>query len=148
MNLAKRTYVKNWDHMKPKDKHKITIKGPNAANIDVKKISYITEEAGYWRKANQIHGWFVRNVQDGNDDCKNYYVSYDQLKELLDTVKQVLKAPNRAKDLLPVQAGFFFGGEEYDQYYFQDLEYTKKLLEDILKNPANMNADFEYSSSW
>ena len=23
----------------------------------------------YWRKANQIHAWFVDNVQQGNDDC-------------------------------------------------------------------------------
>lgn len=146
--LAKKTYVQNWDHMKPKNKHKITIKGPNSANIDTKKISYIVEEAGCWRKANQIHHWFVTNVQNGNDDCKDYYVSHEQLEELLDLVKQVLKAPNKAKELLPVQSGFFFGGTEYDQYYFQDLEYTKKLLEDILKNPANMHADFYYSSSW
>ena len=27
------------------------------------------EEVGYWRKANAIHGWFVRNVQNGKDDC-------------------------------------------------------------------------------
>ena len=28
--------------------------------------SYIVRtEAGYWRKANQIHGWFVNNCQDG-----------------------------------------------------------------------------------
>lgn len=148
MYLAKRTYVKNWDHMKPAEKHKITTKGPEAASIDTKKISYIVEDAGYWRKANQIHNWFVNNVQKGEDDCKDYHVSNEQLEELLDVVKQVLKAPNKAKDLLPVQTGFFFGSKEYDQYYFQDLEYTKKLLEDLLKDPANMSADFYYHSSW
>ena len=26
-------------------------------------------EAAYWRKANQIHNWFVENIQDGEDDC-------------------------------------------------------------------------------
>jgi hypothetical protein len=44
----------------------------------------------YWRKANQIHNWFVENVQDGNDDCKDYYVSRKQLEELRDTCKAVL----------------------------------------------------------
>ena len=42
----------------------------------------ITFELAYWRKANAIHGWFVKNVQEGNDDCGNYYVSPDKLKEL------------------------------------------------------------------
>ena len=28
-----------------------------------------------WRKANQIHSWFVENVQSGKDDCGMYYVS-------------------------------------------------------------------------
>ena len=33
--------------------------------------SYIVRtEAGYWRKANQIHGWFVNKCQDGVDDCQ------------------------------------------------------------------------------
>ena len=31
--------------------------------------SRIIEQVGYWRKANQIHNWFVENVQDGEDDC-------------------------------------------------------------------------------
>lgn len=148
MSLAKRTFVKNYDFQKPEEKHEITIKGPLAASIDTKNISYITENAGQWRKANQIHKWFVDNVQNGHDDCKDYYVSHEQLEELLDLVKQVLKAPNKAKDLLPYQEGFFFGGTEYDKYYFQNLEYTKKLLENLLKDPASMNKDFYYSSSW
>ena len=40
------------------------------------------EEVGYWRKANQIHKWFVENVQEGEDDCGQYEVSFDQLREL------------------------------------------------------------------
>ena len=33
------------------------------------------ESFGYWRKANQIHKWFVDNVQGGIDDCRPYPVS-------------------------------------------------------------------------
>ena len=63
----------------------------NGEKIPVKKknISYIVEEAGYWRKANQIHKWFVDNVQEGIDDCGNYDVSIDKLKELLSLCKKV-----------------------------------------------------------
>ena len=41
-------------------------------------------ETGYWRKANHIHQWFVENIQDGNDDCREYYVPRERLKELLE----------------------------------------------------------------
>ena len=36
----------------------------------------------YWRKANHIHGWFVENVQNNEDDCDEYYVSRTKLEEL------------------------------------------------------------------
>lgn len=45
---------------------------------------------GYWRKANQIHQWFVDNVQGGEDECKPHYVTREQLKELRDVCNQVL----------------------------------------------------------
>lgn len=54
--------------------------------------TYPDEDVAYWRKANQIHGWFVENVQRGEDDCKEYYVSRKRLKKLLDTVNAVLQA--------------------------------------------------------
>ena len=53
-------------------------------------VKYVDYEAGYWRKANQIHSWFVQNVQNGEDDCGNYYVELDKLKELYELVKTVL----------------------------------------------------------
>jgi hypothetical protein len=42
----------------------------------------ISRDVAYWRKANQIHSWFVNNVQDGKDDCGTYDVSMEQLEEL------------------------------------------------------------------
>lgn len=48
------------------------------------------EEVGYWRKANQIHGWFVENVQGGIDDCGYYKVSKQNVEELLSLCNQVL----------------------------------------------------------
>ena len=29
-------------------------------------------EIGYWRKSNQIHKWFVDNIQEGVDNCATY----------------------------------------------------------------------------
>lgn len=44
----------------------------------------------YWRKANQIHLWFVKNVQSDNDDCGRYYVTEEKLTELRDLCREVL----------------------------------------------------------
>lgn len=43
-----------------------------------------------WRKANQIHNWFVGNVQNGVDDCDANEVSKEQLEELLEICTNVL----------------------------------------------------------
>lgn len=147
MYLEKKTYVKNWEHTKPEEKYTITIKmGKKKSAIDPEKITYIIEEAGYWRKANAIHNWFVQNVQDGEDDCKQYFVSIDDLESLLKTVRKVLKNKSLAPELLPTKEGFFFGGTEYDDYYWEDLEHTEKILKEALKKPITGN--FYYHSSW
>ena len=52
----------------------------------------IFSEVGYWRKANQIHKWFVKHVQNNVDDCGTYEVSVGQLRDLLALCKAVKKA--------------------------------------------------------
>lgn len=132
--------------------HKITVENPdenyNLPKIDADKIVDVVEEVMYWRKANQIHKWFVDNIQNGVDDCGTYTVSLEKLQELVDLCKQVLENPEKASELLPTQSGFFFGGIEYDEYYFKDLEKTIKGLEEIMPTIDGFNNSFEYSSSW
>lgn len=122
----------------------------NPIPINTKKIAHITEQSAYWRKANQIHKWFVDNVQDGNDDCKEYEVPLEQLRKLVKTCKKVLKDHSKAEELLPTQAGFFFGGTEYTEYYFQNLKDTVKQIEPLLKEeyPKGVYVTFTYQSSW
>ena len=59
--------------------------------INFNKVSSISEQAAYWRKANAIHKWFVDHCQNGTDDCGEYEVTLDQLRELVKTCKAVLK---------------------------------------------------------
>jgi hypothetical protein len=56
-----------------------------------------------------------------------------------------IKDSTVAKELLPTTEGFFFGGTEYDQWYYEDLKYTQKILTEALKDTE---CDFEYTSSW
>lgn len=60
-----------------------------SGNLDSINISF---EVGYWRKSNQIHNWFVKNVQNKKDDCGNYYVSRDDLKDLVKLCRKVKKS--------------------------------------------------------
>ena len=45
----------------------------------------------YWRKANAIHKWFVDNVQNGDDDCGDYEVYWEQLMELKGICKRIVE---------------------------------------------------------
>jgi CRISPR/Cas system-associated protein Csx1 len=144
--LNKRTYVKNWDHMRPEERHEVTVtKNGKPVGIRPERITYVIEEVGYWRKANQIHAWFVKNVQGGEDDCKEYHVERAALEALLETVNEVIADPEKATELLPTQAGFFFGSTEYTEWYLKDLERTKEILEEAL---SENNGDYYYESSW
>jgi hypothetical protein len=147
MYLNKRIYIgANYEHRNVNGLIKLT-KGEENTPIDVdfKKVTYIIEQAGYWRKANHIHQWLVENVQDGEDDCKEYFVEEAKLQELLDICKKIKEDHELAAELLPCQAGFFFGGTEYDEYYFQNIDYTITILEEALKDKS---ADYYYESSW
>lgn len=183
MFLSKKHDIRNWDHTHADARYTISVRrgGKRLKTIKPERASYVVEAVAYWRKANQIHRWFVENVQGGDDDCREYYVSREQLKELLTTVRTVLQGsrlvpgtitngytmtatptgmveqpmleegqriadPSVARALLPTQAGFFFGGMEYDQYYYEDLEYTRDTLSELLAEQDD--AEFYYRSSW
>ena len=149
MYLDRETYVKNWDFMKPEERHEITLtKGGKPMDINVTKIKAIVEEVGYWRKANAIHKWFVDNIQEGKDDCGRYYVSKENLVELRDLCKRVLQDKDNAQTLLPPEEGFFFGGTEINQYYFDDINHTIESIEKLLAMPFIDDLSFEYHSSW
>lgn len=110
------------------------------------KRSYqILEEVIYWRKANQIHYWFVKNVQDGDDDCAMYYVSLDNLNELKEICEKILDNNELANELLPTRSGFFFGSTDYDEFYFNDIKYTLDNLNELLKKDYDW---YIYESSW
>lgn len=138
----------------------------------------ITTEIAYWRKANQIHNWFVETLGGGEDNCQRIYCTVDNLKELLETCKKVKKAsklvekgthkvysleeskqidkpykviedPTVAQQLLPTTEGFFFGSTEYDEYYLEDIDNTIEQLTKILKDLENESeVSVFYQASW
>lgn len=91
----------------------------------------VITKAAYWRKANQIHAWFVDHCQDGRDECQYTEVSLEQLAGLKTTCQRILADPTNARTNLPPREGFFFGGYEIDEYYLQDLKKTVEQIEAI-----------------
>ena len=146
MYLDKRTYVKQWEHIDEAKQYKVEVtRGGEPTNIDPKKVKYIIEEAGYWRKANAIHKWFVDNCQDGVDDCRDAYVGFDDLQALLDLCRIVIIDKSKAEQLLPSTSGFFFGNTEYDEWYYNDIQNTIEILE---KAVEDKDGEYYYTSSW
>ena len=113
--------------------------------IKDRRVKEVIVEAMYWRKSNQIHKWFVDNVQKGTDDCGTYDVSREQIEELRQLILKVLDTKNAT--LLPPQEGFFFGSKTVDDYYWQDLRDTEEKLGKVLEDFTD-NWSFEYHSSW
>ena len=108
------------------------------------RVQEITVDAMYWRKANAIHGWFVKNCQEGEDDCREYYVDREQIEELRTICKATLDGKDEG-ELEPTE-GFFFGSYEKDEWYYKDLQETVEGLDKVLTLPNSY--EFYYRSSW
>jgi hypothetical protein len=177
MYLKKKTYVKNWDHMTPEELHKITVKlgGKIRKDIQPKRISTIVEQVAYWRKANAIHKWFVKNVQDDEDNCKEFYVSKQQLQELVNLCKDVISKSvmmnghiqngqileNEKCTTILTEGKFIVNKNEIENilptgegFFFGSTDYDEVYLDD-LKMTVEMiepllkeNGEFYYTASW
>ena len=137
MYLYKETFIWKFGNNLPT----LTVDYPG---VRPERVSAITETCGQWRKANAIHNWFVTHAQDGVDGCQKTYVSKQQLQALLGLVHNVLADHSSAPAQLPTEGGFFFGSTDYDDYYFEDLELTQKILEGALAEEGV----YYYQSSW
>ena len=178
MYLSKKSYVKQWEHRKPEDQFDVSVKkgGRTFLNIKPQRISYVVEELMYWRKANQIHGWFCANGSEEIQEVK-YLLTKTDLEVLMETCKSVLEVINKSqkkvvqvvggwkdgkeymvdkevydnedviKDLLPPTEGFFYGAYEIDEWYKQNIEETLNFLQEELPN-CEEDDEFEYYASW
>lgn len=122
--------------------------------MDVEAIEY---EAMYWRKANHIHNFFVKNCQDGVDDCRRSWVSDSVLVDLVARCDAILSEDDpyerdqKAIELLPTQEGFFFGGTDLGEYYYDEVKRTRAEVAALLQmaeDAPEENWSFYYQSSW
>lgn len=146
MYLTAEKYLSEYDETEKVQAAAIAALFPELGGLA--KVNTVKVEVMYWRKANAIHSWFVQNCQDGKDECQESYVSKDQLKELVALCKKVLKNPKKAEELLCPQSGFFFGSQDVDEWYLEDLKRTVETLSAFLKAKGMEEWSVRYQSSW
>lgn len=170
MYLRAERYLSPWGD-ESKELMKSIHEALGVGDFNVQSGTRVSICAAYWRKANQVHAWFVDNVQDGEDDCKEYEVSREDLTNLRNLCAEVvehiepmfkqLKADPSLKGVvggledqiseyceatMATRSGFFFGSTDYGEYYIMDLKNTIEMLDKAL----TLSDDwwFEYQSSW
>ena len=146
MYLNASRYLSDYNEADKQKKEELFKLFPELKAYTAQATKEVTVEVGYWRKANAIHNWFVQNVQGGEDNCANYWVSRPRLSVLKSLCEQVLAEHNLAEKLLPPTGGFFFGSTEIDEGYFQDLSDTIQIIDRVLALPDGWW--IEYQSSW
>lgn len=179
MYLSKKTYVKKWDHYKEADKYDVVVtKGGKPTNIKPERVTYVIEELGYWRKANQIHAWFIENCNNGDDNNGSCYVERAKLEELLKICKEISQfklvkgqVENGAryiegKRVPSMEDGELLSDEDKARceellpttsgFFFGSTDYDQYYMEDV-KNTVKILEDaladeeadeFEYRASW
>lgn len=113
-------------------------KGVDLKQMRLKPWAVASEVMGRFKKTNQIHRWFLENIQNGVEDGRFYVVEEYQFKKLYKLCTTVDSNPDRAEELLPTLKGFDIGSAKYDDVYFDNL---KKVL--IILGSINNTFNFE-----
>lgn len=170
MYLYAEKYISSHDYKNTPEGEYTRVDNPSAKAVDEESGLNVlpTGEYGgltvkkciaYWRKANSIHGWFVRELANGVDNCEEIYVERKDLMELREQCKQALKEralvptqtiAENAEDVgaMPPVEGFFFGNYERDEWYYETLENTVKVLDEILSTVSTGDISYSYRASW
>ena len=164
--LTAKKYVAKWNYDGGFDNRVITQEFQDLLPMDTPDITRYGSAAGitieypvgYWRKANAIHNYFVHNVGEDVDDCREMYVHRDVLVDLRDRCMEVLydsfgkantsdRMEEMAKEVgLETASGFFFGDTEYGDWYKEDLKLTIEICDFVLALPEEYS--LHYQASW
>lgn len=106
-------------------------------SIDTSDIVF--KECITWRKNYAINDWILNTIQETPFDvnCKYLFIDANDLKQLLHLIDKELDARGTKKAMSWLPDETVFEDEDYkDEYlewYYEDLERTKDILEPILE---------------
>lgn len=105
-----------------------------------------TEQPWTGRKENHIQLYVETEVGDV-DNCGYLPLEKEHVERLVDRLRRVHDDHSLAAQLLPTQEGFFFGGTDYDEWYFGDIEQELKDFTQILEDWDD-DAVYAYWAWW
>jgi hypothetical protein len=106
-----------------------------------------TETVWNGRKENHIHAAMEALTGVDIEDCAYTFVSKTVIEELVAKLRHVNMNHAMAGQELPTQPGFFFGGTDYDEWYFNDVQEELKDFEKIL-NEWDDDCCYAYWAWW
>jgi len=96
-------------------------------------ISMMLIEIYYFRKAHNIHRWFVENIQNNIDDCGYYLVNSYMLPKLLNYIDSYIVT---------------FEEDEALSSIYREMTTSKSKIERIIEINKKNNIHLIYHSSW
>lgn len=112
------------------------------------------EEVAYFRKVNFLHRWACEHLNDGDEiNCRKVEMPLEKVLDLARLCTEVLADHDLAPKLLPTQSGFFFGGTDYDEYYFSDVQAVLDACKTVMRRELNDRATgakaiYAYTAWW
>lgn len=104
---------------------------------------YYAEDDVHFRKVNFVYRYFSDKLVD---EC--CFVDKSDIEELISRCDKVLADHSLAEELLPTQSGFFFGGTDYNEWYFKDIEDCKVKMEGLLSKYNEETDVIYFVMSW
>lgn len=127
------------------------IRFERTTNANVTFNSNDGEEIAYWRKANQIHEWMNKNLTEvAVENCEGYPITKEQLEELRQVCVNVYTHQNEkySQEHLPTTTGFFYGSDEYDDWYYNQVNNTIELIDKVLQSTDFNRQQIFYWAWW
>ena len=112
-----------------------------------------TVEVYYWRKANSIHNWILKETgtpSDFNAGDNGIELTKDMLVKFVEQAETVLrdKSDETSERFIPSCSGFFFGNTAYDEWYYKDIEDTAEKFKQLISTFDFESYELVYSCWW
>ena len=102
-------------------------------------------QVGYFRKFNALVSWVENNV-GMVENCELVELNREHLLKL----KADLDCLNKenCSEIMPTMEGFFFGSQEYDDFYWRDVDELRELTEQLIENHDFDNNRLTFCAWW
>jgi hypothetical protein len=97
-----------------------------------------TAELGYWRKHPNLHGYIVRELAAGIDNCQPVPLEASHIRQIMEAIQG---------QQLPVTIGFFFGASDGSETE-DDLAIFSDALEWLETPQSDATRTVTYQASW